>query len=364
MAGIAFGSTLLNVLRAARSHYDKNFANTQGRRNFAIMREVEKDAQGDSMPTALEWTIRRAMAENSTGNYEPFGSLSVRHNEYTVSLSAQIKHMTSHHEMVFDELVMASNRNNPNKLFDLYKEKRDANEEALAEAKDTAYYSVPYSTGSSGWSGLLGWLYWFGRSMTSGGVFTSQPVPAYNGVYTRLGDGTITSSAAGADRASADNVRLRTLVATHGGVVDDTMLQTIRDAALEQGFEYLPGMAGDTSSELKMFWSDSFNRQFQTMMSQLGGPRVDDYFKMSASVVQGMRPIAAAALNGHFLAPIFLIKPSKLYLRKANDNWGKERPMPVGPTSYAEPRTWSMQFKNENPRDAGALIHGSFTTGL
>lgn len=356
----------LEVIRAARSKFDTGITETQGRRAYNVRKVVLETADEVELRHTYEWTIRRAKASNSFGNFEPFGQVTLSRGEYDVSLSNKPRHWTTHQEMSFDDIQLDENRGSADKLFDIYKNARSANDEDAAEMEDNQFFNVPYSDSASGIDGLQGLLYWFGRSMTSVGVFTAQRTCAKNGVWNRLGNGALNSTVANADRSLAINSRLRNYVGTHEGIVDKTLLTALRDVAIDMNVEYLPELTGKKpAGAFRVLWAQAMQKQFDEMMDDSSGPKMGEYYydMGGKTPVRGMTFTPCPVLDGHFLLPIIGFRPSNLRFRKLKNRWRQEKTVVTGITSSSFPRLNGGVFKCEEPGNAGFLIHGSFSTG-
>jgi hypothetical protein len=257
-----------------------------------------------------------------------------------------------------------SDGDSANRLWRDYETKRSAGEETFRDQMESILFEAPQSL--TGPNAFMGLLTWFARSMTSGGVFTEQLTPAKNGVYRRLGDGTIVSSVANIDSALARNERMRTWVATHDGRMGKVLLDTIHQMIYSMGYEYAEEYEGNkpNTTRLAILWSDILNAQYQRYLDDIGAPRSTDFMGGTSKTVQGVRPIGVSYLDGHVINPIFLVFPTQVKLCKAEGWWRKPiYDKTIGPLQWGEFQVSIGQMLAEDPGTAGGLIHGRFTTG-
>lgn len=360
MAGLSLAA--LELIRAARSEFDLGFYETQALRDFPIARVVQERAGTVNPEHTFEWTLRRKSAEGSTGDYRPFDQPNAVRDEYDVKLSVNPVYFMTHKNMIFNGLALKNNKKSANKLWDMYDMTLSAAEEEKAKLLEARLLEAPFNQTDDGVNGIKGPLYAFGRSMTSGGTFVEQRTPAQNGTYTVLGDGTVTSTVFGVDRSLAINERLRTQVATHRGIVDQPFLEAIRDMVGNLNVKFVQALRGKKASgPMTMFWPQVFQRQFDTMMSNLGSPKMDAYFDNGMKTpVMGLEHEPCPSLDSHALLPAILIRWSSLNFNKISGEWNLEFEEPCGFDTTYFPRRHGGQWKAKALDTAGGLIHGSF----
>ena len=355
--------TMNEVVNAARSKFKQNFKETQGIRSFTLRNQFLKNAIWETPEHAFEWTLRIKSAQGSTQVVDAFEELNYGRDTYDVQMKVKPRTMASHTQMVFDSLVGAINKGAVNKIYKEYAMKGSACEEECAQTFESKILNAPYSVNAK--DGFLGLLYWYRRSMTSGGVFTEQLTPARNGVYYRDGSGALASDMATiSDTSAAAYGRARTLVATHRGVMNDSLATTIRDSVLDAGFEYHDDLMGEkTSVDLMIFWDDVFHRQYSDLVKALGGARRNDYFDVGDNTIKGVKVMPVPYMNGHFLRPIFGVNLSELKMRKEQGLFDVQYSRDLTHRARAYPIEYSWQIWAENPQAHGFLVHGSFATG-
>lgn len=350
------------VVNAARTKFKQGFKETQRIRSYKLQKMVFSSSETDTPEHAYEWTVRIKSAQGSTQMIDPYEQPSFNRDTYDTSLKATPCTVMTNLNLWVDNIVELINKGAFEKLWSAYNMRASACAEETAEMWESKLLNPPQTDG--GKDGILGMLYQFRRSMTSGGVFTPQTTPARNGVYYRDGNGTVTSTMYGKDSSLAQFARLRTLVATHGGVMDELFLTTMRDCVLDAGFEYLDELKGDkTNMDLVILWDDAFERGYDDLCKALGSPRKRDFFEVGDTTLKGVPTVAVPSFNGHFLRPVIGWNRNELKFRKERGAWEQPAEWQATVLSYVFPEWSRGQMWAENPSTAGFLVHGSFTTG-
>lgn len=354
-----------DAVKRMRSRFEKSFRETQGRRAHNIFRYVMRHAKDVTRNHKYEFSVRTAAAPGTVQFIGAYDTVSYKLQEYVTQGSVKPVSLTTHTNMIFDKIVEAvTDGDAANRLWRDYETKRSAGEETKRDQMESIFIEAPQSlTGNNAFMGLLTW---FARSMTAGGAFVEQLTPAKNGVYRRLGDGTIVSAVGQIDAALARNERMRSWVATHGGRMDKALLDTIHQMIYSMGYEYAEEYEGikPNTSRLGILWSDIFNAQYMRYMDDIGAPRTSDFMTSGGKMVQGVKPIGCSYLDGHVINPIFLIFPEQVKLHKAEGYWGKPiYDNTISPLQWGEFQLHIGQMLAEDPGTAGGLIHGKFNTG-
>lgn len=361
--GIDIQTLQTEVIQAARTKYAKNYRETQGYRKLPLHRLILDRAITESEEHGFQWTLRIKQAQGSTQMVDAFEKLQYQRDDYGVQLKATPRTIVSHKNIVIDKLAEWISKGANDKIYDAYKIMGSAAEEELATILESKLTNAPYTASAK--DGILGLLYHARRSMTSGGVFVAQTTPARNGVYYRDGSGAVAADMyTVADISAAAYARLRTLVATHGGVMNDTLLTTVYECIKQGRFEYIKMLEGDKSTvDYVLLWDDVFDSAYDQVCTALGGPRKRDYFETGETTVKGVTTMAVPYWNGHFLRPIIGANLAELKFRKSPNNWGKQYMEQVTHRSSAFPVEWTGQLWGENPQSSVFMVHGSFTTG-
>ncbi|MCC6952326.1 MAG: hypothetical protein IT433_12895 [Phycisphaerales bacterium] len=362
-AGIDIQSLQTEVIQAARTKVAKNFKETAEYRKYTVQELLLGRAVTESEEHGFEWTVRIKSAAGSTGMVDAFEKVTYQRDDYGVRCKATPRTVVSHKNVVIDKLAEMIGNGAVDKVYSAYKMMGSAAEEELARTWESKLTNPPQSVSAK--DGIMGLLYHARRSMTSGGVFVAQTTPARNGVYYRDGAGTVASDMyTVADISAAAYSRLRTLVGTHGGVMNDTLLNTVYECVKQQRFEFLPTLKGETSKvDTVVLWDDVFDSQYDQLLTALGAPRKRDYFETGETTVKGTKTMAVPFWNGHTLRPIIGVNLAELKFRKSPGNWGKQYMEQLTHRSNAYPVEWTGQMWAENPQSAIFLIHGSFSTG-
>lgn len=313
-----------------------------------------------------EWNVQIGYAQNSTGAARPYQAWEFNRNDYTVKLTNVPKWGKCFLENVWDELEMRAFKNNPTKKGDLQKQRLTANIIGRYMTLERTAIGPHYSDSSQGYDGMLGLLSVFGRSCTASGstmTFVAQPTPAFNGVYKRLRDGSVSSTLFGQDLSTTANAELVPQVATHEERLDEGLLNAISDMILNTGYQALPGIYGEQPTvSMVVFWDSVFHRLYDRWMSKAGGPRMDDWFNTGEKKVQGVTPVECQSLDNHALRPIFVTNTDMLNYEKIEGSWDADiDPFKSGHTTWELGRIDAAQLQAPNPKYMGGMIHKSFT---
>lgn len=354
---------LREVFNANRSRYLASYQETQSQKDYPITRRTMMTAKTEDASHTTEWTIRRKAATGSVQAVNAYEDVEGVRDEYDCSLSIKPSHFVTHKERVFSALATIFSKNSKDQLWQDFKMKQSSAEENWWKHWEYKVWNVPTSVTAK--DAYLGWLYWLPRSMTSGGVFVEQLRPARNGVYVRLADGSLTSTVAGQDRASAANAKLRGLCFTHRSKFDENLLNSLEDAVIESKVKYIPTLEGETSdqTDVEIFWDEYFDRDYNRALNKRSAPDRRDWFGGGAKTLANCNTVPCEALNGHALRPIFGIRHSNMHLIKYDGNWGREMEKYDGIDVLSKFKGWSAQGRAMEPSTCGFLGHGSFTTG-
>lgn len=350
------------IINAARTKFKQGFKETQRIRAYKLQKMILSMAEDETPEWAYEWTLRVKSAQGSTQMIDPYEEPTYQRDVYDTSCKVIPATVMTHLNMWIDNIAELINKKAWNKLWKAYEMRMSAAEEEKAELWESKLLNPPYTDG--GKDGILGLLYIFRRSMTSGGVFTAQTTPARNGVYYVDGSGAIQSTMYTRDTSLAAFSRLRTLVATHNGTVDELFLTTMRDCVLDAGFEYIDELEGDkTTMDLVICWEDQKERAYDDLCKALGAPRKRDFFEVGDTTLKGVPTVAIPSFNNHFLSPVFGINRNEVKFRKEQGAWEQQAHRQATILSDVFPEWSRGQMWAENPTSAGFLVHGSFTTG-
>jgi len=314
------------------------------------------------------WNVQTSYARNSTSAARPYqGMWESEREDYTTQLRSTTKTQNTHMKEVYDLIEKNEQDKNPTAVGNTMRQRMTANIIGRQTDLENMVVGPHYNDDAEGYNGVLGLLSVFGRSATySGGTLTyvAQPTPAYNGVYTRLRDGSVTSTKFNKDLSLAANGELVPQVATWDETMSETFLNTIADMALNLPVNWLPSLYGKQSSvSLLLFWDRTTDRLYNRLMNKAGGPRMDDWFGTGEKKIQGVTPVGCPALDNHVLRPNFLVNTDVLYYEKIENMWDREiEPIRVGPTTFHLPRVDQVQlFCEGSLKYAGGLIHKPFS---
>lgn len=363
-AGLSY-QAIFEVVSGARTKYYKEYTQTvdPNTREYRLQRLFMDRAGNETPEHAFEWQARAGTAGGSTGTSRAFQQLEYIRTEPAVALKVKPCGEVSHKNVVIDDIAKIINEGSEEQIYNAVTMHEDAALEDLASTWETKLREPPAEVG--GEDGTLGLLYHARRSMTSGGVFVEQLAPARNGVYYVNPSGAVASDMYNiSDISAARYARFRTLVATHRGVMGDTICRTIRDTIKELKFEFIPQLSGEKSGmDPMILWDDDFDNGYDDLCKALGVPRGRDYFDVGDTMVKGVPTVAIPSFKNHTLRPVFVVNMAEMKFRKLKGAWGKQFQQQLGHKAMAFPMEWHGQLWGKNPQRSIALIHGSFTTG-
>jgi hypothetical protein len=353
---------MAEVINAAREKHRKNFRETQRIRSYVLQKKVFAHAESETPEHKFKWTMRIKSAQNSTGAIDPFEQPEAVRDTYDTTLEVRPCRVITHKNMVFDDLAKMINEGSSEQLWRDAEMKLSSAEEEKAEMWESKLLNPPQTDG--GKDGTLGALYHLRRSMDSNGAFVAQTTPARNGVRYVDGSGSLSSVMYGKDISLAQYSRLRTLVATHSGVMDEQLLITIRDCIRESRFEYIDKLKGDKSThDLMILWDPTFQSQYDDLCKSLGGPLKRDFFEVGETTIKGVPTMEVPFMANHFLRPILGWNFAQLKYRKLKGLWAKQYAQERSLTSHWFPEISAGQMWGEDPSTNGFLVHGEFETG-
>lgn len=365
-------SRLLETTLAMRASIERGFYTTQKVLNFpAYLNFTQMGTEQEQGEIQKSWQIRVLDAgDDSVKPYGAFGPVTGRRKDVMSQMSVKPKFWQSHDNCMYDTFVMDGfNEESSNGFqFKLKDGDEDAAFEAVVSVLDKAYLNAPYSVDSDGVDGLLGAAYWAARSQTSGGTFVSQPEPARNGIYTTLRDGTVTGTIAGLDRTLARNARAQTNVATYGGVINQTLLETVSRMLVRMRYRYLSQFKGKQGNNTQgpnfcIYMELDKANAYRDFVNSLGGERRSDYWvaplgvEMDGRMIQGTEnfPSGLATIDA-----MLFVNHANLKLHTVKGKWGQTKQWATGPNSYVMPKFYAGQFRCGTPTDAVGMIHGSW----
>lgn len=308
------------------------------------------------------WNVRLRSADGSTHEHQPYA----RHNatQHDVQERASVKMATRvNTALKFETLIKAYNGGSAEKVNDQYKMDLSAQQEEINNALESeACWGVPPSSTLT--NKFLGIPYWFGRFCDSSGNFSASETPGYNGIRTRFGNGTASSTIGGIDASPVANDRWRALGFTHAGVVDDLFIAKIKVCIEEQKFQRLPGLTGEglEGAKQRIFVCPTIYDHASDYCAKQGPDDGEMYMKAGTTPkIFGVPFVRTPGLAGDASLPIYGINSDVVEFLKVAELWMKDGdPRPIGTTSYMVPHTYAGQFIAKMRRTMGFFAHGEY----
>jgi len=307
------------------------------------------------------WNVRLRSADGSTHEHQPYA----RHNatQHDVQERASVKMATRiNTALKFEVLIKAYNGGSAEKINDQYKMDASAQQEEIANVKEADCWGVPQSsTLTNKWLGIP---YWYGRFCDANGAFSASETPGYNGIRTRFGNGTASSTIGGIDASPVANDRWRALGFTHQSIVDDLFISKVKYCIEEQKFQRLPGLKGEglESNKQRIFMHPTLYDAASDYASKQGPDDGELYLKPGTMLtISGVPLIRTPGLAGDASLPFYGINSDVVEFLKITELWDKDQdPRPIGTTSYVLPHTWAGQFIARMRRNMGFFGHGEY----
>jgi len=365
-------SRLLSDTLAMRETIEKDFYSSQRVLGYPAYDNFVK--MGKEMSTRdfqRKWTIRVLDAgAGSVQSYTAFGETTFNRVDVMSQMSVTPTFWQSHTNCMYDSFVMDgfNDRSSDGFVYSLKEGDEDAAFEAHVSELDKAMLNVPYSVGADGLQGLLGVPYWAARSQTSGGVFTEQLEPSRAGIYTTLGDGTVTGTVANLNRALARNERARTVVATHDHRMSATLIETSARMLVRMNYRYLSEFNGkqgandSTGNKFRIYMTLDWANAYRDLVNQLSGDRRGDYYMVNGVQIDSRTivgtenmPTAIAALN-----PLFFVNHANCKFNPVEGKWAVTEIFRPKPSVYVMPKKYAGQMRCTTPTDGVGVIHGNW----
>lgn len=346
------------IVKAVRKNEKDGFIEVQNLRKYVIFALMMGWAQ--SLPAAnhtYEWTLRAPSQGGTVQAHQPYGPLAFAKSPPGMKMRVHPRTKVSHLNQDYDTLSMLTS--GADVIYNKVKMDSSHAEEDLAATWERAFIDAPYDvTGEDAWLGLL---YWLGYSQTSGGAYVAQDTPARVGVYTTLGDGTITSTVGELDRSATSAAAARTVLFTWDGVVNEDFLEKVRLAGREVGISYLSELKGEKpgGANLTILMDDNKELAYSNLLNRLGNPRENDYFMVGDTRIATMKVVGVPSMQRLTRNNVIGIDPKVMYLAKVPNQWGLEASNTIfWRRQYA--KAWSGQIRNDQPGVCGFHGHSSF----
>lgn len=353
--------------KAQRASYVKGFIAKQKHLKYPGYAEmVKRHRKGTVAEIEKKWYMDPLDAgPGSIQGYGPFGRITNKRVDGVIELSVKVTTFVSHTNCIRDVFI-EDNFNKASSDGHIYKLKDSDEDKALkafVAAMDLAVLDAPSNPGGTeGLTALNGALYWGALSQDSSGNFVPQPTAARNGIYATMGDGTVTSTVLGVNRALIANECLRTPVATRGAnKIDADDCERIARLMALVNYIYIDGLKGRTGSmpshSIFMSWDDE--QDYREMINQLTGNRTDDWFnigngqRIDRRMIHGSQNMPRASIR-----PIIIVNHSELQLHTAL--WAQPRPWQRDENVVTNNQYYIAQMIAEDPSMAVAVLHGSW----
>lgn len=356
--------------KVSKGYKDSQKFNRYSGQKFFLKHKKEVGLGQDGKRT---WKWRYKAAAGPQVN-NPYRATAATYDEYGAEASLYYNQHVDKN-FVYDTNELKANKNSPEKILDILKLRRSAQREGIANWLEAQLLTnVPTNSSDRDTYNSLRTI--LRRSMTSAGVFVSDPVGGFNGVYNTWGDGTTTATYAGVDLSTLAAERFRPWVATHGGVFNQTLCDLIKRAQDENMWEPLADLEGkfETSESFVLMMDPDFKQEYENFVSQGNDDRKGDIYPMKRYSLNGAGITGVPQLRSDLARPIYGVNAGEIVLETIEGCWDNFAELAVGGkrmaaepmrfenshTSFYEPIDFFGNLFCEMPRHAGFLIHGSF----
>jgi hypothetical protein len=305
----------------------------------------------------FSWNIRPAATGATTGTYTPYQAMAYTQSPNGTKMSVNRRAKSAFLNNWYDATTLGDS---PNNIINQVEQDTSTAVEDMAADWESTVFQTPYNLDDP--NAFLGAKYWFGYSQNSSGTYVAQADPARNGVYTTLGDGTITGTVGALDRTLTKNANARTILGTYDGTISESLLNGIRKAGRLAGITYLAGLKGEkpSSGMIDIFMTEDQELAYTNLLSSLGGTRKNDFFNTGDSQIASMNVIATPSMASISRGSIFGLDPMNFFLAKVPGFWDMEGEQRQGPWTVARPRIYHGQILCKQPGVAGFHFHTSF----
>lgn len=361
---------LAGVMNAALPRVDKELGETQrynrmpGNRIF-IANAKEEDTTGN----VLSWAMRMREPQGTTKVLRAFQA-----TQYSVQYLSQIFSVPfrdkTNTAFAVDRLEIARNRSAPNKIYDLIKERRSGQLEAIENNNEVEIFGTPDDNTDD--TAIFGIPCWLRRSMDASGNYIDSPEGGFNGAYWRGRQGDIHGTIGGVDLTTLANERARNWVGTTSGTMGPDLLELIKKGMNETEFEMIPGLTGRVEGggeDCHIFWDPTYDEAYSNMLARGPDDRYrngnGDYFPGRSETLYGARLVRTPVLANKAERPIYGVRTSMLHVVKGSGMWmvDGEGVVPGTHNTVYKPRDYTWQTRCRDMRRAGFCVHTSFVTG-
>lgn len=342
------------MLRAVLEDYEKGWSNTQGLRDYPLVRYFY-GGKPKSIGSHTHTTTLRLRPKTTGGNVRLYESVGGRKEFLTGRFSSR---PSFYEDKVFYEKRELELKSDETELFDYIKSEFDGHKEKFHEDMERQLVAAPLNINDdlTPWS-LDSWL----PTVPAG---TEDYAGGFNGTTTYFGDGTTTVNlgvgATTVDRSDANNLRARSYAANYDGNWNAQTKSTLRRAFTRTRFRTIAGTRGNSNDrrELTIFLPDDFADQYEEALDR--GTTVDQARRDLMPDADGMifsRPyVRVPVLADDALKSIYAVNPNELYTYLVGGKWdvrGDPASDPNKPNILIVPFDSGYGMHCRNPRIAG-----------
>lgn len=213
---------------------------------------------------------------------------------------------------------------------------------------------------------LLGLGYWLSPcgTVSSGNYVTASDFAGgFNGQAFRADDGTASYTIGGIDASDVANYNWRTWCATHQGVMDSTLIQTIVRAAVDTDFETVPGIQGGTErsgGQMFLVMGHTMATQYESIINSGSDPLGGDAAGKMNGKIRGIPVKRAKSLDRYSSLDVYGVNTRHIYGRVLAGFWMEKLPYINDRDSmhtYTAAILGQGQLLCDNRRNAGFRIH-------
>lgn len=370
--------TQLNDLRQAMLPLvKKGFIDTQKLRTYTGQKQFMKASK--VVPLGLDgkraWKWRTKSGPGPVPN-APFKSTNANYDESLAEASLNYKQHVDKN-FVYDTIQLLANAASPERILNLLDNQRSYQREGIANWLEAMIMTnnPQNATDLESYDSLR---VIFRRSMTSGGVFVSDPVGGFNGVYHTWGDGTTNALYANVDMSLVANERFRPYVVTHDGVVNQSWCDRIKRAQEECSWDPLLDLQGEfeVADMFKIFMDPEFSQDYENFVSAGPDDRNGDAYPFKKYTINGATKVSVPQLRQDAHRPVYGVDMGNVRLERIRGCWdnfaqttgsgtkakltAEAMNFPGSHTSFYEPTDFYGNMFCENPAHGGFCMHGSF----
>lgn len=337
----------VDLMNSTLEAFDKGFfSETLGRTSYEGAQMFFEEAREDnSGGTRLEWEVR--LRKSGTAQWiAPYAVTGNTQQNLTAKANAPWR---AFQEKVHYDILEKNMNMGKEQLVDVMLPKYSGAIEAIIELIDNAVFGAMSSITDE--DPIYGLQYWFSPpgTVSNGSYATATDYTGgFNGQTWRAADGTASNTIGGIDASDVANSRWRTWTASHGGLMNATLVETIKRGLTRTKFKSLKGADGKSKREghgrRVLFMSHNMADGYETIINSGPDWLNGDAAGKTEAKLRKVDIIRADALGDYSYDPIFAVDTGKIYGRVLTQRESDENGMPV--------RSWMAKIPYTRDRSA------------